>query len=164
MASGDSLSGNKKTGQEVYLLFPVCTGQDDNLTITLARAPLSPRALFDGSLDFSGAFTFGNSVALVVQSLAASETDLHLGTVVFEVHPQGYDCQSLFLDASHEAQDLAVMHQESAITIGIDVLAAGGFIGSNVDVQEPQLAISDLRITVAEIHTAGADGLDLGPS
>src|SRR4029453_6353700 len=100
-------------------------------------------------------------LALVEAVLAAAERDLDLGARAVEVDAGGHEGQPALLGLGHHALDLALVGQELARAIGVVVLAAGGPVGRNVDVVQPQLAVAHLRVAVLDLRRAAAQRLDL---
>ena len=101
-------------------------------------------------------------LALVEAVLAARERDLDLRMWAVEVDARRHDGQAALLDLADEAIDLALVGQQLARAFGVVVLAAGGAVGRDVDVVQPQLAVAHLGVAVLDLRRAAAQRLDLG--
>ena len=69
-----------------------------------------------------------------------------------EVDARGHERQPALRGARRQAVDLAAVQQQLAFALGLVVLAAGGRVGRDVHVAQPELAAADRREAVLELR------------
>ena len=119
---------------------------------------------FHCALDVALRLPLGLAVALVVQLLALAQPQLDLHAAVLEIHPQRDQRHAVLHDARVETHDLALVHQEAPRPHRVAVEDVAVLIRGDVHAAHEQLAVLDGAEGILQIHTAGADGLDLRPA
>src|SRR4051794_29290642 len=101
-------------------------------------------------------------VALVVLRLAFGEGDLGLDATPFVMEIERDEREALLLDLPDQTADLALVHQQLLGAVGFrtDVRRRGA---ERVDAaaDQPELAVADDDVAVAQLHLTGPDRLDL---
>jgi hypothetical protein len=99
---------------------------------------------------------------LVVHPLAPGQTQLHLGFTIFEVDLQWNQSKSLLLGLALQSFDLPILYKEFTDTIRFVVVMIGMAVRADVALHEIKLAGLYASVTVLEVGTSLAQGLDFG--
>src|ERR1700737_2543516 len=74
-----------------------------------------PLASARRALDLAPAFTFADSLSLIMEFLASPKTELNLNAVLAEIDTQRQKCQTFFLQLSDKPLQLPGMEEQLAI-------------------------------------------------
>src|SRR5262245_16196946 len=113
------------------------------------------------ALDLAADVAIADLTPAVALLLAARQRQLDLGPGALEVDPGRDHRQALALEAAYQALDLVTVEEQLARALGIVVLHAGGGVGRDVGVSQPDLAVLDHRVGVADLGLSLAQRLDL---
>ena len=101
-------------------------------------------------------------LAFVPLILALTDPDLDFDLAVFPVESQRHDRQPLLLSHGGKSANLALVKEEPPVPQRNMELVTGLLVGADVAVVEPELALVDAGVGLADVDLAGADGLHLG--
>src|SRR5512137_1132097 len=114
-------------------------------TVVLASA-----ALLDGGFRLAIECPLPDRLALVVELLAAGESELDLQPVPLGADGQWYDREALFRHLAGESSSLSPVQQQLAAPERIVVGVAGVVIRSDVDRDEPRLSSFEGDVAILE--------------
>src|SRR5207245_3715364 len=101
-------------------------------------------------------------LALVEALPAARDSELDLGTTVFDVHPQRDERVALLRDGPDELSYFVLVQEELAWAQRVVIVIRRVGPRRDVDVAKPHLAVLDARVPVAQVGVTRAQRLDLG--
>jgi hypothetical protein len=123
---------------------------------------LAPPGTGDGLLDFTASFFFAQLAAAVPGFLATGDGDFAFGNAITEIDAKGDEGKALLLGFGDEFVDFAAVEEELAGAEGLVIPDAAGEVAGNVAMEEPDFAVFDSGVGIAEVGVAIAEGFDLG--
>src|SRR5215468_723867 len=100
-------------------------------------------------------------LALVVQLLAASETQLRLGAPLHPVEPERHQRQAALLDLAAQLVELAPVQQQLPMTLRVVPELARRPVGADVYADQEELVAEEARVRVLQVDAPVAQRLHL---
>ena len=117
---------------------------------------------FHSLVDFADGFAFFDRFAFVVQFLGFGEGELYFGSASFEINFEGDQVVAFFLGLADQFGDFTLVEEQFPFSHGVVAELAGGRVGIDMKIVEPNFSPLDRGITIHQVGFAFAQGFHLG--
>ncbi len=124
---------------------------------------LVPATFLEGLFDVALGVAVGDSLALVIELLAARNTDIHFGPTVAQPHAQWHEGHPLSLGLATEVFDLTAVNQQFTGAGRIVVRIGAMGIRRDVGADQPQLVVVDAHVRLTDGDLSFTNRFDFRP-